>query len=85
MMDIKAFNKALFDLVKECKEARAAGADVADQMVKEDDDGLWIRFTAIGSLLDYCENSRTESAFAYCAANMLLIADLVDLLGDFKC
>ena len=64
-METKAFRKACFDLVTECDDVRATDPDVISKLVKEDDDGLWIRFTAIGSLLDYCNNNETGSVLAY--------------------
>lgn len=89
MMDskefIKAFRKAAFDLIEGYNEARVKHADAADMVVKYDDDGIWIRFTAIGSLLDYCNNNETESVFEYClkgAVFALLIEKLVE--GDNK-
>ena len=89
MMDskkfIKAFRKASFDLVSEYKEARVTHPDVADMVVKIDDDGIWIRFTAIGSLLDYCNNHETESVFEYCAKGAV-VALLIEKIatGDLK-
>lgn len=71
-MDIKAFRNACFDLVKECNDVRATDPDVINMLVKDDDDGLWIRFTAIGSLLDYCENNETESVFVYCLKDLAI-------------
>lgn len=80
MMDTKAFKKSCFDLVTEANNVRVNDPDTANMIVKEDDDGLWIRFTAIGSLLDYCENNITESVFVYClqaVAIAMLIEDFV--------
>lgn len=89
MMDsrdfIKAFRKASFDLVSEYNEARVTHPDIADMVVKNDDGGIWIRLTAIGSLLDYCNNHETESVFEYCAKGAvvaLLIEKIVK--GDLK-
>lgn len=79
-MRTEAFRKACFDLVEECKDVRATDPDVVKMLVKGDDDGLWIRFTAIGSILDYCENKETESVLSYClkgVAIAMLIEDLV--------
>lgn len=79
-MDTNAFRKACFDLVDEFDDVRATDPDVISKLVKEDDDGLWIRFTAIGSLLDYCENNETESVLDYCLKGLaiaMLIEDLV--------
>lgn len=84
MMDsrdfIKAFRKASFDLIEECNKARVKHPDAADMLIKVDDDGIWIRFTALGSLLDYCNNDETEPVFEYClkgAVVALLIEKLV--------
>lgn len=80
MMDTNAFKKSCFDLVTESNDVRVNDPDTANMIVKEDDDGLWIRFTAIGSLLDYCENNETESVFVYClkcVAIAMLIEDFV--------
>ena len=89
MMDsrefINAFRKASFDLLEEYNEARVKHPDIADMVVKNDDDGIWIRFTAIGSLLDYCKYNETESVFEYCLKGVvvaLLIEKLV--VGDNK-
>lgn len=89
MMDskefIKAFRKASFDLVSEYNEARVTHPDIASMVVKNDDDGLWIRFTAIGSLLDYCNSDKTEPVFEYCAKGVvfaLLMEKIVT--GDLK-
>ena len=85
---IKAFRKASFDLVEACAEARVKHPDAADMLVKNDDDGLWIRFTAIGSLIDYCDycnNNESESVFEFClkgAVVALLIEKLVS--GDHE-
>lgn len=79
-MKTKAFQKVCFDLVTESNDVRVNDPDTANMIVKEDDDGLWIRFTAIGSLLDYCENNETESVFVYClkgVAIAMLIEDFV--------
>lgn len=67
-MDIEAFRKASFDLVTECMELHVTRPEVSDQLVKMDDDGLWIRFTAIGSLIDYCENNEEGSVLDYCGS-----------------
>ena len=89
MMDskefIKAFKKASFDLLSEYNEARVTHPDVADMLVKNDDDGIWIRFTAIGSLLDYCNDNITESVFEYCA-KAAVVAMLIEkfVSGDQK-
>lgn len=77
---IKAFRKASFDLVSEYNEARVTHPDIASMVVKNDDDGLWIRFTAIGSLLDYCKNEETESVFEYCAKGAV-VALLIDKIA----
>lgn len=89
MMDsrefINAFRKASFDLLSEYNEARVTHPDVADMLVKNDDDGIWIRFSAIGSLLDYCNNHETESVFEFCAKGAvvaLLIEKIVE--GNLK-
>ena len=82
---INAFRKASFDLVEACAKERVKHPDAADMLIKNDDDGLWIRFTALGSLLDYCDNNESESVFEYClkgAVVALLIEKLVT--GDKK-
>ena len=90
MMDskefIKAFRKASFDLLSEYKEARVTHPDVADMLVKIDDDGIWIRFSAIGSLLDYCNDNITGSVFEHCAKGAVVALIIEKLLcgGDQK-
>lgn len=71
-MDSKAFRNACFDLVKECADVRATDPASANLLIKNDDDGLWIRFIAIGSLLDYCRNNETESVFVYCLKGLAI-------------
>lgn len=77
-MDNKSFRKACFDLVKESNDVRAKEPDIADLLVKHDDNGLWIRFTAIGSLLDYCQNNETGSVFAYCIKGLAITMLILD-------
>ena len=79
-MDIKAFKKACFDLAREATDIRATDPDIANMLVKEDEDGLWIRFTAIGSLLDYCQSNESDSVFSYCIRGAVLAALMHDAL-----
>lgn len=79
-MNIEAFRKACFDLVYECDDVRATDPASANLLIKNDDDGLWIRFIAIGSLLDYCENNETESVFAHCIKGVAIAMIIEDLL-----
>lgn len=73
------FRKACFDLVQESKDIRSSDPGIADLLVKQDEDGLWIRFTAIGALLDYCWNNETESVFSYCVKSVVLASRMVDV------
>jgi len=84
-MTIKDFRKACFDLVTESEEIRENEPGIADLLVKHDEDGLWIRFTTIGALLDYCSNNNeTGFIFSYCIKCVVLssLLALVDALKD---